>query len=158
MRYAIVNFNDNLCLKIEGFGLAPVTWLFEELSALYNKRLALRSNHIVSTLHDLESDELISSSETEDAFAEVRACEAEIYKFMSENNIPKKLAVVQIGEEETQVVVKELTTGTTLYVPKHIFSKHEVSEIEAKNHVALETTENLKTLKTNLVRDSKNRR
>ena len=134
MKYAIVNFNDHLFFKIEGFGLMPVTFLYKELSELYIKRLESSSNYTLSTIRDLELEELETSKETEKFYEEKRKYEAEIFRFMDEQNIPRKLAVLQVGEQEGNSVLRELTTGATLYMPTNLFLKHEVTADVAKNH------------------------
>ena len=53
---------------------------------------------------------------------------------MDEQNIPRKLAVRQIGEQEGNSVLRELTTGATLYMPTNLFLKREVTRVVAKNH------------------------
>ena len=117
MEYAILRFNDELKVDIPGLGLVPVITLYPELWKLYLKKMELQADYLSEVIKGIKEEE----SETEKVDRELAKIRLEINKKTLLLGLQSMISVVKIGNEGSDVIVRDLRTKNIYYVSEITF-------------------------------------
>ncbi len=117
MEYAILRFNDELKVDIPGLGLVPVITLYPELWELYLKKMELQADYLSEVIKGIKKEE----SEAEKVDRELAKIRLEINKKTLLLGLQSMISVVKIGNEGSDVIVRDLRTKNIYYVSEITF-------------------------------------
>lgn len=117
MEYAILRFNDELKVDIPGLGLVSVITLYPELWKLYLKKMELQADYLSEVIKGIKEEE----SETEKVDRELAKIRLEINKKTLLLGLQSMISVVKIGNEGSDVIVRDLRTKNIYYVSEITF-------------------------------------
>lgn len=127
MEYALIKFNDEIRVKIPGFGYVPCISYYPELWELYLEKLQIQSEHLIELIKGLNAEE----NREEILYLKLQKIEKLITKKIRALGIPEFFPSIKVEEKDGLCRIKDLNTGEQAYVPTFTFNMRRISEFEA---------------------------